>query len=154
DLLKPRDVLPPEISALPPPPPVPAWIWPAVGAGAGMVLVLGAFVGARLLSRPRPLPPPTAEQWALQELAQLEDQGGQQSSEWYHTRLSYIVRRFLEERHGLKAPRQTTAEFLASAREAAQLSEQQRELLSQLLERCDLAKFAPVKVAPEKCRQT
>jgi len=152
DLLKPRDVLRPEITPQPASQ-TPAWLWPAIAGGGGMLLVLATFVGVRLLSRPRPAPPPTPVQWASGELARLEGQAGHQGSEWYHTRLSYIVRRFLEEKYGLKAPRQTTAEFLASAREATQLSDQQRELLHQLLERCDLAKFAPVKVSAEDCRQ-
>jgi hypothetical protein len=153
DLLKPRDVLPPEIAPVPASL-TPAWLWPSILAGSGMVLVLIAFASVRLLSRPKPPPPPTPEQWALAELARLEEQGSQQGSEWYHTRLSDIVRRFLEEKYGLKAPRQTTPEFLSSAREATQLSDQQRELLQKLLERCDLAKFAPVQVSPEDCRQT
>ncbi len=153
DLLKPRDVLLPDLPALPPVRAGSAWLWPTVIGGA-MVLGLAAFVGVRLLTRPRTLPSPTPEQWALGELARLEEQGGRQDSEGYHTRLSDIVRRFLEEKYGLQAPRQTTAEFLASAREADQLSDQQRELLSQLLQRCDLAKFAPVQVAPEDCRLT
>ncbi len=152
DLLKPRDVLRPEIT-LPTPSPTPVWLWPVILGGSGLVLALAAFVGVRLLARPKPPPPPTPEQWASNELDRLEEQAGQQGSEWYHTRLSYVVRRFLEEKYGLKAPRQTTAEFLASARQAAQLSDEQRELLQKLLERCDLAKFAPVTVSAEDCRQ-
>ncbi len=151
DLLKPRDVRPLEIPALPGRG-MPVWLWPALAAGCGLVLVLIAFAGVRLLSRPRPTPAPTPEQRALEELAGLEGEASK-GSEWFHTRLSDIVRRFLEEKYGLKAPRQTTAEFLASTQEATQLSDQQRELVRQLLERCDLAKFAPVQVAPEDCRK-
>lgn len=152
DLLRPRHVLPPEVEPEPESPAIPAWTWPVL-AGGGIVLVVAALVGVRVLARPRPIPPPTPEQWAVRELDALEGQAGQQGSEWYHTRLSYIVRRFLEEKYGLKAPRQTTAEFLASAELATKLSDPQRELLHQLLERCDLAKFAPVSVSSEDCRQ-
>jgi len=130
---------------------IPWWLWPA--AVGGVVVLVVSVVGLWVVSRPRKPAAPTPEQWAEEELTRLEGQIKGQGSEWYHTRLSYIVRRFLEEKHGLRAPRQTTAEFLLSVQQAPQVSDEQRALLRLFLERCDLAKFAPVQVSENDCRQ-
>ena len=71
----------------------------------------------------------------------------------YHTALSDIVRRFLAERFDLPATRQTTAEFLGTAARSGRLSAEQQALLRDLLERCDLAKFASVGASPEGRRE-
>ncbi len=70
----------------------------------------------------------------------------------FHTELSDVVRRYLELRFQLRAPRQTTAEFLESMRDAPQLTGEQQALLRDLLERCDLAKFARAAAPPEECQ--
>ncbi len=151
DVLKPAFALKPEAVPELPGRAVPWWLWPA--AATGMVVLIASLLGLLAATRPRKPAPPTAEQWALEELIRLEGQLNGQPSEWYHTRLSYIVRRFLEEKHGLRAARQTTAEFMQSVQVAPQLADEQRELLRQLLERCDLAKFALVQVSQDDCRQ-
>jgi hypothetical protein len=56
----------------------------------------------------------------------------------FYTRLSDIVRHYIEERFGLRAPERTTEEFLAEAN----LPSQQMTLLSAFLVECDLVKFA------------
>ena len=60
---------------------------------------------------------------------------------WY-VELSAIVRRYLEDRYGLRAPELTTEEFLREARRSADLSPAHRELLTSFLEGCDRVKFA------------
>jgi hypothetical protein len=151
DILKPTLLLRPESVPELPGRTIPWRFW-LTAATAFLVLIL-SVIGLLALNRPRKPAPPTPEQWALDELTRLETQVHGQPSEWYHTRLSYIVRRFLEQKHGLRAPRQTTAEFLQSVQDAPQLSDQQQRLLRQLLERCDLAKFAPVNVSQDDCRK-
>ena len=98
---------------------------------------------------PKPLPP---EQRALQELARL-DASATADPAAYHTALSDVVRRYLAERFGLPATRQTTAEFLETVRRSGRLSAEQQALLRDFLERCDLAKFAPVGASAEECRE-
>ncbi|WP_428268527.1 hypothetical protein [Haliangium sp.] len=61
--------------------------------------------------------------------------------EWY-VRLSGIVRHYLEDRFGLRAPELTTEEFLYVAQRAGELSPQHRERLSTFLVQCDRVKFA------------
>lgn len=60
----------------------------------------------------------------------------------YYTELSDIIRRYLEERFGLRAPEMTTPEFLRSLQETPQLSSGQQESLRDFLNACDMVKFA------------
>jgi hypothetical protein len=58
------------------------------------------------------------------------------------TLLSEIVRVYLEERFGLRAPDQTTEEFLEGLRESLALDLRHKELLRDFMIQCDLVKFA------------
>ena len=64
----------------------------------------------------------------------------------YYTEISNIIRHYLENRFKLRAPEMTTEEFLASARESAELISEHKNLLKEFLFCCDLVKFA--KYAP------
>ena len=57
-------------------------------------------------------------------------------------RLSTILRRYVELRFGLRAPEQTTEEFLVSALATGGLIAAHRDLLEAFLQHCDLVKFA------------
>ena len=106
---------------------------------AGM-LVLSYFLRRLTLRRARI----TAYDKAMGRLAVLERRGFPAPGEadaWY-VELSDIVRRYLEDRYGLRAPELTTEEFLQEARRSAELSRVHRELLSTFLEQCDQVKFA------------
>jgi predicted nucleic acid-binding protein len=86
----------------------------------------------------------TAYQRALRRLDRLESRNlpsGTEISDWY-VELSDIVRRFLEDQYGVRAPELTTEEFLQEAQRSAELSATHRDLLSAFLERCDRVKFA------------
>jgi len=62
-------------------------------------------------------------------------------ADWYHTRISAVMRKYLEERFSLRASRQTTEEFFAEVGRGEHLNEQQQGLLRDLLAHCDLVKF-------------
>jgi hypothetical protein len=62
--------------------------------------------------------------------------------ERFCTRLSEVVRGYLEERFGLKAPDQTTEEFLASLPESTVLDAGLKPLIEDFLTQCDWVKFA------------
>ncbi|MDD5408848.1 MAG: hypothetical protein PHC71_01995 [Candidatus Omnitrophica bacterium] len=64
----------------------------------------------------------------------------------YYSEVSDIIRHYLENRFKLRAPEMTTEEFLSSAREAAELISEHKNLLKEFLLCCDLVKFA--KYAP------
>ncbi len=64
----------------------------------------------------------------------------QQAIEPFYVRLSSILRQYIEWRFKLRAPEQTTEEFLALA--SGGLIVTHRDLLSTFLHQCDLVKFA------------
>lgn len=116
------------------------WIW--VGGATGllaMVLLILLLRRAASIRRRR-----TAYDIAMGRLDRLEDRGlpkGEQVDDWY-VELSDIMRRYLENRFGLRAPELTTEEFLQEARQSPDLTNEQRSSLSNFLERCDQVKFA------------
>ena len=81
-----------------------------------------------------------ADQRARERLAQalaLIDQ-----PERFCTVVSEITRTYLEERFGLRAPDQTTEEFLAELPRSIVLDLRHKQFLGDFLTRCDLVKFA------------
>ena len=112
----------------------------------GIVLVLAGllWLGWWLWQKRRPqgetvaLVP--ADQRARERLAQalaLIDQ-----PERFCTVVSEITRTYLEERFGLRAPDQTTEEFLAELPRSIVLDLRHKQFLGDFLTRCDLVKFA------------
>lgn len=99
-------------------------IWWALGRRARKRAEFRESAAARARAR-------LAETWAWVE-----------QPERFCTRLSEVVRVYLEERFGLKAPDQTTEEFLASLSRSAVLDAGLKPLLEEFLTRCDWAKFA------------
>ncbi|NTV30296.1 MAG: hypothetical protein HGA80_09470 [Candidatus Omnitrophica bacterium] len=81
---------------------------------------------------------------ALEELAALEKEGcfGGEQVKRFYSRLSGIVRVYIERRFEIRAPEMTTEEFLAAAQASAVLLESQKAALGALLLASDLVKFA------------
>jgi hypothetical protein len=121
---------------------------------ATAVLVLLAWVSKRRPIRHRaPLSP---DRWAMREIERIERTllPPQGNAETYHTQISYVARRYLAERFGVHALQQTTAEFREAIQQVPQLSADEQLLLTELFERCDLAKFARAETSPEECQRT
>jgi hypothetical protein len=152
DILKDMRPAPPPVQ-LPPLPPSWARRWlPPLGWGVGAVALLLAGGWALSRRRPAPAPPLPPHRRALAELERLAAASAEPGE--YHTQLSHVVRRYLAERFGLRAPQQTTAEFLAAVAGVAELPAESRELLRECFARCDLAKFAAARFSPEECRRS
>jgi hypothetical protein len=146
-----RDITPPEE-----PPPAPSWGIPLSWAGLAIVLLLLVLSGWALYRRRRhdsALPP---SQWALRELQgiHLPAESTQKGLEEFYTRLSDVLRRYLELRYHFPAPEQTTAEFLEAMRRSPQLHPEQQAVLRSFLEQCDLVKFARAQPSEEECRKS
>lgn len=113
-----------------------------------LVVALAAYALRRLLRRvkaPAPPPPPIPpHERALRELAELLARQWieQRNVEPFYVALSGIVRRYIEDRFHLRAPEQTTEEFIRAAANSAALSYDHRQLTTSFLEQCDLVKFA------------
>ncbi|GIW81637.1 MAG: hypothetical protein KatS3mg105_3444 [Gemmatales bacterium] len=146
DLSELRDIT--AIETVPPAPPSHWWLfWAGIG-GCLLACVLFWFgkKAIRRYQKKSPSLPP--DRWALAELDRLErlQYEPQQISEQLYTLISDVVRQFLEIQLRVQVSRQTTPEFLQTLAEESLLNGQHRELLRNFLERCDLAKFAPVRM--------
>ena len=88
--------------------------------------------------------PLSAYEVAIQALRQLLDENlmGRGEVEAFYTRLSDIVRHYLEGRFGLRAPERTTEEFLYEVSRDNALTPEHQELLGVFLQEADLVKFA------------
>jgi len=135
-----RDIKPPEE--------VP-FDWRPYGLAAAAV-VLVALLGMGfyyLLNRPRRqrvLPPRPPHEVALAALNKLRARHLIEEGKFenYYVELSWIVRRYLEDRFHLRAPEMTTEEFLSAVASDGRLIPQHRRLLADFLSQADLVKFA------------
>jgi hypothetical protein len=60
----------------------------------------------------------------------------------FYIGLSDILRHYIENRFGLRAPERTTEEFLRELHSARELTDAHKDLLRQFLRHCDMVKFA------------
>ena len=90
---------------------------------------------------------------ALEHL-QLQDLIGQERIEEFYVRVSTILRRYVELRFGLRAPEQTTEEFLISTLATGGLIAAHCDLLEAFLQHCDLVKFARHRPLPSAMEET
>jgi hypothetical protein len=131
------------------PEPVPADLRPlwALGGAVAALIALAALLH-RLLNRPkraRPAPPPRpAHEVAAEALERLRSRrlAERGAFEEHYVALSGIVRAYLEERFGLRAPEMTTEEFLLASARVGVLEGRHRTLLADFLAESDLVKFA------------
>jgi hypothetical protein len=129
--------------------------WPArlpwkLAAAAAAILVLAAGAILWLIYRKkRPPALPVVAKVPAHEAAQRALRA-LKSRRWieegvvepFYVELSAIVRTYLEDRFGLRAPERTTEEFLREASASAALREDHRKLTTDFLEQADLVKFA------------
>ena len=79
---------------------------------------------------------------ALAELERLFALIDTEQSRPYAIESSAIIRRYIEVRFDLAAPKRSTEEFLAEAQRSPKLAPEYQELLTDFLQCCDLLKFA------------
>jgi hypothetical protein len=119
---------------------IPTW---AIFVATFLALVLiGGIVWliARSLKKPAPVKSPRER--TLELLDRIEDEIEMLSPYQFSIRVSDILRRYVTEQYNLPLTRQTSIEFLNSIRAASSFTEDEKELLKDFLDRCDLIKFA------------
>jgi len=145
----------------------PVWIHPHPGTVVlyvfllilGIAAVIGIVKLARRARRGVELRRMSPRERALRELSELLAAGlieSNQSKEFY-VRLTMIVRQYIERRHAVRAPEQTTEEFLAAVSEDPRFGHEVVLRLKEFLEAADLVKFAaylPDSDAVEKSTRT
>jgi hypothetical protein len=115
------------------------------------LIFLGAFISLTVIgvivwfvakSFRRPTPPQPPRDRALALLEQIRTQITAIDPYRFSIRVSDILRRYVTEQFGLPVTRQTSVEFLNGLRGSSPFSEDEKSLLEDFLNRCDLIKFA------------
>jgi hypothetical protein len=79
---------------------------------------------------------------ALEALGRIQDQIASLDPYRFSIRVSDILRHYVTEQYDLPVTRQTSVEFLERLRKVSPFSEDEKALLEDFLNRCDLIKFA------------
>ena len=149
DLKKPKDIAPPVELAWRG---LPIWAWIAIAALlvlAAVVFLLWRRARLRRLRRDDPSEPAHLLALAALDRLQSDDLIALQRVEEFYVRVSGILRYYIEWRFALRAPEQTTEEFLDAMLVAGGPIAAYRDLLSSFLKHCDLVKFARHQPATE-----
>ncbi len=113
---------------------------------AGLLIIFAAYRLRRAVVLWRMSP----RERALRELQALmqRDLIGRQQVKQFYLELTMIVRRYIERAHAIRAPEQTTEEFLLAVAGDARFSAATLARLKDFLEASDLVKFAGSRPAP------
>jgi hypothetical protein len=119
---------------------VPPWVvYAGIILGLGVLGLIAWWIFKR--SR-RPKPQQSPRDRALQELERIRDEMETLTPYQFSIRVSDILRRYVTEQYQLPLTRQTSVEFLNTLAKAPAFSEDEKSLLEDFLNRCDLIKFA------------
>ena len=130
-----HDIAPPVDYSL-----IPPWL---VFVIAFVVLSLLGLIVWWFAQRRKPeLPPKSPREIALEELEKIRGESERMSPYQFSIRVSDILRRYVTQQYGVPATRQTSIEFLTAAAKAPSFSADDKSLLEDFLNRCDLIKFA------------
>src|SRR5438874_4507211 len=130
-----HDIAPPVDYSL-----IPPWL---VFVIAFVTLSLLGLVVWLFAKRPKPpMPPKLPREIALEELEQISREIENTSPYQFSIRVSNILRKYVTQQYGVPATRQTSIEFLTAAAKAPSFSADDKSLLEDSLNRCDLIKFA------------
>jgi hypothetical protein len=120
---------------------VPTWLVFAISFLALATLGLIGWLIWRW-RRARPRVEQTPRDRALQLLASARNEVNHLSPYEFSIRVSDILRRYVTEQYQLPVTRQTSVEFLEALARTSPFSEDEKSLLDDFLNRCDLIKFA------------
>ena len=144
----------PEIRDISPPVPVfpyPPWMV-AVAIVLGMILLgLIVWLVFRLVKRRQYGPPPAPREIALSQLEALRHEIVAMDPRRFSDEVSGVLRTYLTKQYGLRAPQQTSQEFLESISTDNLFDVNRQDLLSSFLKKCDLIKFARLDAGSSEC---
>ncbi|MBI1353878.1 MAG: hypothetical protein GC160_05990 [Acidobacteria bacterium] len=121
------------------------WGW--IAAGVAVLALLAWWLWKRRSQKvavEEAEPPPPPYQVALSRLDALLRSELLQQGAWkqFYLELTALLRSYIEGQFSLRAPEQTTEEFLADLRRGLAFNPQHRDLLRQILQHGDMVKFA------------
>ncbi|HVI82055.1 MAG TPA: DUF4381 family protein [Chthoniobacterales bacterium] len=104
--------------------------------------LIGLIVWLLKRRRTPALPPKTPREIALEELERIADEIEITNPYQFSIRVSDILRRYVTNQYALPVTRQTSVEFLTALTKSKSFSANEKSLLEDFLNRCDLIKFA------------
>jgi Domain of unknown function (DUF4381) len=125
------------------------------------LIFLGSFAGLSLIGliiwllkrKPKPvLPPKLPREIALEELDHIGNEIDGMNPYQFSILVSDILRRYVTNQFALPVTRQTSVEFLAALTKSSAFSTNEKSLLEDFLNRCDLIKFARYEATPADSR--
>lgn len=129
---------------------IPTWV---IFVGTFLALTLiGVIVWLILRSLKASVPAKSARERTLELLDRMEDEIEMLSPYQFSIRVSDVLRGYVTEQYKLPITRQTSIEFLNIIRTASTFSEDEKVLLKDFLDRCDLIKFARYEAATADSR--
>jgi hypothetical protein len=131
----------------------PMKIWSILGALSTALIAAIAWIRRRRARQVETqVPQPTPEEIAQNALSQLlaEDLPGKGLFKDFYVRLTGIVRGYIEDTTGIKAPEQTTEEFLREIRSKPIFSVERSMRLAEFLEAADQVKYAGQQPGPDQ----
>lgn len=130
-----HDIAPPVDYSL-----VPTWL---IFVGTFLALSgIGLVIWLIARSRKRPVPVKSPRERALEKLDLMQMDVERVQPYRFSIRVSDILRSYVTEEFSLPVTRQTSVEFLTTLAKSSPFSEDERLLLEDFLNRCDLIKFA------------
>lgn len=130
-----HDIAPPVDYSL-----IPTWV---VFVGTLLALTLaGVIVWLVIRSRRKVVPAQSSRERALEFLDRMQDEIELLPPYQFSIRVSDVLRQYVTEQYNLPVTRQTSIEFLTVIKAASPFSEDEKMLLTDFLDRCDLIKFA------------
>ena len=130
-----HDIAPPVNYSL-----VPQWLIFLASLIVLTIIGLAIWYGRKLFHKEQPTPSPRER--ALAALSRIESEVGRIAPYQFSIRVSDILRRYVMEQFDLPMTRQTSVEFLSAIAAAANFADEEKTLLADFLNRCDLIKFA------------
>lgn len=125
------------------------------------VAVFAAAAGLFLLWRRRRVKPPAARriqahETAYHALEMLLARGLVEEKRYgeFTAEVADILRRYIEERFGLRAPERTTEEFLLEAGTGLDVDDGRKKIMADFLIHCDLVKFASLEPSSDDVKRT
>jgi hypothetical protein len=130
-----HDIAPPVDYSL-----IPPWV---IFLGTFVALMVAALIVWFIIrSRQRAVPMKSARERVLELLERMQSDVEKMQPYRFSIRVSDILRRYVTEQFDLPVTRQTSVEFLSGLTKESPFSEEEKSLLEDFLNRCDLIKFA------------
>jgi uncharacterized protein DUF4381 len=129
---------------------LPRWVVFAIAFAA--ISVIGLLVWLIVRKTKKAKPPKLPRQRALEELDSIEQLVDEMNPYEFSIRVSDVLRGYVTEQYGLPVTRQTSVEFLERLARNPQFSGDDKTLLEDFLNRCDLIKFARYHATSEDSR--